>query len=104
MFFNLSYTFISQKCLLLFASAWTGARYRTASVVALNVCLMMDRLDRPKRTMLQQFLHFTRATIVCELLQKAYQHIVSLDHLPSDQLKASHFSNPSAPSGLMGGG
>lgn len=63
-----------------------GQRYMTAVNVAIAVCATFKALTEEERNLLKMFLHHTRATLVCELLQKSYQHIVNLDDLPEDKL------------------
>ena len=68
-------------------------RYMTAVNVAKAVWATLSSLEERQRTLLQLFLHHTKATLVCELLQKEYQHIIDLSHLPRNKLVVRDYYN-----------
>ena len=59
---------------------YTDDRYVVSKQFARSVWKMLQNLSPPNRNALYNFLHYTRVTAVCELLQSNYQHIVNISN------------------------
>lgn len=74
----------SKNCHILFNSEeqielYTEDRFRIAKIVARTVYKYWQSLNDSLRNSIEIELHESRNTIVCELLQPAYQHLISFD-------------------------
>lgn len=52
----------------------------------------LNDLDAKHRQLMFSFLHYTKCTAVCELLQPENQHIINLSHLDKPQLNVISFT------------
>ncbi|XP_047471215.1 uncharacterized protein LOC125026669 [Penaeus chinensis] len=72
---------------------YEGERYCVAKQVARAVCDTLKRLEEYPRHLVYSFLHHTKCTAVCEILQPNYQHIVDLSYLEEPQLNVITFTS-----------
>ncbi|XP_037784031.1 uncharacterized protein LOC119580142 [Penaeus monodon] len=72
---------------------YEGERYFVAKQVARAVCDTLKRLEENPRHLVYSFLHHTKCTAVCEILQPNYQHIVNLSYLEEPQLNVITFTS-----------
>nr|XP_027235023.1 uncharacterized protein LOC113826353 [Penaeus vannamei] len=72
---------------------YLGERYLVAKQVAKAVCDALKRLEEEARHLVYSFLHHTKCTAVCEILQPNYQHIVNLSYLEEPQLNVITFTS-----------
>lgn len=70
-----------------------GSRYGVAQVVAKTVCNTLKNLDDDKRHLLFNFLHHTKCTAFCEILQPENQHIVNLSELREPKISLIAFTS-----------
>nr|XP_045625849.1 uncharacterized protein LOC123775069 isoform X2 [Procambarus clarkii] len=71
---------------------YDGERYTVAKVVARSLWDTLNDLDAKHRQLMFSFLHYTKCTAVCELLQPENQHIINLSHLDKPQLNVISFT------------
>ena len=57
---------------------YTDERYRLARVFAKSFMKLLNSIAKDKREILQNLLHYTKITAICEILQPSYQHIVHI--------------------------
>ena len=65
---------------------YTENRYEMAKVIAHAVLQQWFQLDEEKRSILAQFLHLTRTTVICEIMLPSHQHVVNFGSLNQDTL------------------
>ena len=71
---------------------YTEEKYRNAKLFARSVFDMLEIIPEKERQLFFSFLHHTKVTAVCEILQPDYQHIVPLSHLEKSQLNLLTFT------------
>lgn len=60
---------------------YTDTRYAVAKTVAISVLNTFQKMSESQLIWLKQLLNATKMTVVCEVLQPDYQHIVDLSYL-----------------------
>ncbi|XP_068207249.1 uncharacterized protein [Palaemon carinicauda] len=71
---------------------YEGSRYQSAKMFAATVFDTFANLSVDERRVLFGFLHHTKVTAICEVLQPKYQHIVNLSHLKENELNFITFT------------
>ena len=84
--YNKYYLFVGSKTSHIMISdvshidLYTDSRYTIAKQFAKSLWKMLESMSKCKRVMLFEFLHYTKVTAVCEILQSAYQHVVHINN------------------------
>lgn len=65
---------------------YTEYRYVVAQTVATAVLDTFNEMEESKLNVLKHYLSNTKTTVVCELLQPHFQHIVDLSHLKKSKI------------------
>ncbi|KAK7074399.1 hypothetical protein SK128_008883 [Halocaridina rubra] len=71
---------------------YSDSRFSVARTVAKAVCEALEEMDPSRRHWLFSFLHHTKCTAVCEILQPDYQHIVELSYLEKPEINFIAFT------------
>ena len=73
---------------------YAESRYQVARTVASSVMDALEAVAPDRLPLFLSWLHHRRCTAVFEVLQPDHQHVVSLSHLPSPQLRFVAFAGP----------
>lgn len=71
---------------------YNGSRFELAKVFARTVCDTLGNLSKDVLQLLFSFLHHTKVTAICEVLQPGHQHIVNLSYLETNELNFITFT------------
>ncbi|XP_064082420.1 uncharacterized protein LOC135198610 isoform X2 [Macrobrachium nipponense] len=71
---------------------YDGGRFKMAKIFARTVCDTLGNLSKDVLQLLLSFLHHTKVTAICEVLQPEYQHIVNLSYLETNELNFITFT------------